>query len=197
MAAAWAAFPRPWGPKPLRSLRAVVRANTVHPSLHPPSQRQDHPGQGVPKSHPSTLMVHIWPWFVLRLWLEEQSILCYIHGEASRKPGLSSSLDNRSGLMQRERCCSHSRVSPVCCFSFFFHGNKTLFFSLQLRETSHSCCSHLGKATPSNSCPGKLPHSSWTGAPQDALPFTGAPRAPHHLVRAMWCRALLSSPGGM
>lgn len=101
MAAAWAAFPAPRGPKPLRRSRAVIKANTVHPSLHCPSRGWDRPGQGVPESHPSTLMVCICAWsaFVLQLWLEERSISLYIRGEASRKPGLSGFLDNVSGLM--------------------------------------------------------------------------------------------------
>lgn len=47
------------------------------------------------------LVVHIWAWsmVMLQLWLQEQSILLYIHGEVSRKPGLSGFLDNVSELM--------------------------------------------------------------------------------------------------
>lgn len=124
MAAAWAAFPGPRGPKPLRCLRAVIRANTVHPSLQHPSQGWDRPGQRVPKSRPSMLTVCICAWrvFRLQLWLEERSILIYIHGEASRKTGLG-------GLCDGSAACSHSRVSLVGFFVLFcFSWEQTNIF---------------------------------------------------------------------
>lgn len=138
--------------------------------------RRWYPGHRVPKSHLSMLVVHIWAWsmVMLQLWLQEQSILLYIHGEVSRKPGLSGFLDNVSELMWQEHCLL---PQPSHCRFLFFSWELTdSFFPFGLGKWAILAAATWGKPPKADTFPGKLPHSSWTEAPQDPPPFTGVPR---------------------